>query len=155
VFRAAKERGLKVVAHAGEEGPPDYVHEALDILHVDRIDHGNRALEDAALTQRLAREGMTLTVCPLSNLKLCVVMDLKDHPMKRMLQLGLRATCNSDDPAYFGGYVGDNYIQTANAVGLTRDDIVTLARNSFAGSFLDQASIVKHLAAIDEFVAAS
>lgn len=155
VFRAAKERGLKVVAHAGEEGPPDYVHEALDILHVDRIDHGNRALEDAELTQRLAREGMTLTVCPLSNVKLCVVMDLKDHPMKRMLQLGLRATCNSDDPAYFGGYVGDNYIQTANAVGLTRDDIVTLARNSFVGSFLDQASIAKHLAAIDEFVAAS
>lgn len=153
VFRAAKERGLKVVAHAGEEGPPGYVHEALDVLRVDRIDHGNRALEDAALTQRLVRDGMTLTVCPLSNLKLCVVHDLKDHPMKRMLDLGLKATCNSDDPAYFGGYIGDNYIRTAAAVGLTRDDIVTLARNSFTGSFLDQASIARHLAAIDAFAA--
>src|SRR4029079_8408170 len=112
VFKAAKERGLKICAHAGEEGPPEYVYEALDILHVDRIDHGNRALEDAALTQRLVREGKTLTVCPLSNLKLCVVTDLKQHPMKRMLDLGLRATCNSDDPAYFGGYIADNFIRT-------------------------------------------
>jgi adenosine deaminase len=154
VFQAARESGLKICAHAGEEGPPAYVHEALDILHVDRIDHGNRALEDAALTQRLVKEGMTLTVCPLSNLKLCVVMDLKDHPMKRMLQLGLKATCNSDDPAYFGGYVGDNYIRTAEAVGLAREDIITLAKNSFAGSFLDRASIAKHVAAIDAFAAA-
>jgi len=151
VFRAAKERGLKIVAHAGEEGPPAYVHEALDILHVDRIDHGNRALEDEALTARLIREGMTLTVCPLSNLKLCVVMDLRDHPMKRMLNLGLRATCNSDDPAYFGGYVGDNYIRTAEAVGLTRADIVQLAKNSFTGSFLDPATVAKHVAAVEAF----
>jgi adenosine deaminase len=154
VFAAARERGLKICAHAGEEGPPEYVHEALDILHVDRIDHGNRALEDAALVQRLVREGMTLTVCPLSNLKLCVVMDLKDHPMKRMLQLGLRATCNSDDPAYFGGYIAENFIRTAEAVNLTRDDIVTLAKNSFTGSFLDAASIAKHVAAIDLFATA-
>src|SRR5262245_60565014 len=136
VFRSAKERGLRICAHAGEEGPPEYVHEALDILHVDRIDHGNRALEDGALVQRLVREGKTLTVCPLSNLKLCVVMDLKDHPMKRMLQLGLKATCNSDDPAYFGGYVADNFIRTAEAVNLTSEDVVTLAKNSFTGSFL-------------------
>ncbi len=155
VFQAARERGLKICAHAGEEGPPEYVHEALDILHVDRIDHGNRALEDAALTQRLIESGMTLTVCPLSNLKLCVVMDLKDHPMKRMLQLGLKATCNSDDPAYFGGYVGDNYIRTAQAVGLTREDIVTLAKNSFTGSFLNQAEIARHVAAVDAFAAAT
>lgn len=153
VFQAARERGLKIVAHAGEEGPPAYVHEALDILHVDRIDHGNRALEDAALIQRLVREGMTLTVCPLSNLKLCVVMDLKDHPMKRMLDLGLKATCNSDDPAYFGGYIAENYIRTAQAVGLTRADIVTLAKNSFTGSFLDPASIAKHVAAINAYAA--
>lgn len=155
VFRAARERGLKVVAHAGEEGPPAYVHEALDILRVDRIDHGNRALEDEALTARLVREGVTLTVCPLSNLKLCVVMDLKDHPMKRMLDLGLRATCNSDDPAYFGGYVGDNYIRTAEAVGLTRADIIQLAKNSFTGSFLDSASVARHVAAVDAFAAAT
>jgi len=155
VFRAAKERGLKIVAHAGEEGPPAYVHEALDILHVDRIDHGNRALEDEALTARLVSEGMTLTVCPLSNLKLCVVMDLKDHPMKRMLDLGLRATCNSDDPAYFGGYVGDNYIRTAEAVGLTRADIVQLAKNSFTGSFLDPATVAEHVAAVEAFAASN
>jgi len=153
VFAAARERGLKIVAHAGEEGPPAYVHEALDILHVDRIDHGNRALEDAALVQRLVREGMTLTVCPLSNLKLCVVMDLKQHPMKRMLDLGLRATCNSDDPAYFGGYIADNFIRTAEAVNLSRADLLQLARNSFTGSFLDKASIDRHLASIDAYAA--
>jgi adenosine deaminase len=154
VFKAAKERGLKICAHAGEEGPPEYVHEALDILHVDRIDHGNCALEDEALTKRLVKEGMTLTVCPLSNLKLCVVMDLKQHPMKRMLNLGLKATCNSDDPAYFGGYIGDNYIRTAEAVGLTKADIVTLAKNSFTGSFLDAASVKKHVASVDAYATA-
>jgi adenosine deaminase len=155
VFEAARSRGLKICAHAGEEGPPGYVREALDILHVDRIDHGNRALEDPSLTARLVKAGMTLTVCPLSNLKLCVVMDLKDHPMKRMLDLGLKATCNSDDPAYFGGYVGDNYIRTAEAVGLSRADIVTLAKNSFTGSFLDPHAIATHLAAVDAYVAAN
>ena len=153
VFRAAKERGLKIVAHAGEEGPPEYVHEALDILKVDRIDHGNRALEDPGLIQRLVSEGMTLTVCPLSNLKLCVVHDLKDHPMKRMLQLGVKATCNSDDPAYFGGYLADNYARTAQAVGLDRNDIIALSKNSFTGSFLDEADVKKHLAAVDAFAA--
>lgn len=154
VFQAARERGLKICAHAGEEGPPDYVYEALDILKVDRIDHGNRALEDAALTQRLVSERMTLTVCPLSNLKLCVVMDLKQHPMKRMLQLGLHATCNSDDPAYFGGYIAENFIRTAEAVNLSREDVITLAKNSFTGAFLDKASIDRHLADIDAYAAA-
>ena len=151
VFGAAGEMGLKRVAHAGEEGPPAYVREALDLLHVDRIDHGNRALEDPALVARLVAEGMTLTVCPLSNLKLCVVHDLKDHPMKRMLELGLKATCNSDDPAYFGGYIGDNYLRTAQAVGLTRGEIVQLAKNSFTGSFLDATSIAKHVAAVEAY----
>ena len=154
VFMAAKERGLKICAHAGEEGPPEYVHEALDILHVDRIDHGNRALEDASLVQRLVREEMTLTVCPLSNLKLCVVMDLKQHPMKRMLDLGLRATCNSDDPAYYGGYIAENFIRTAEAVNLSRADVIQLAKNSFTGSFLDRASIASHVASIDAYAAA-
>ncbi len=154
VFAAAKARGLKLCAHAGEEGPPAYVYEALDLLQVDRLDHGNRALEDRALTTRLVAEGMTLTVCPLSNLKLCLVHDLKDHPMKRMLELGLRATCNSDDPAYFGGYVADNYLRTAEALDLTRSEIVQLARNSFLGSFLPSEAISGHLAAIDAYVGA-
>ncbi|MBX3485625.1 adenosine deaminase [Phenylobacterium sp.] len=155
VFAAAGERGLKRVAHAGEEGPPEYVWEALDLLKVDRIDHGNRALEDPALVQRLAAEGMTLTVCPLSNLKLCGVSDLRLHPLKKMLDLGLRPTVNSDDPAYFGGYVGENYTRIADALALTKSDLVTLARNSFTGSFLPPAEVAKHLAAIDAYASAS
>ncbi|WP_312160371.1 adenosine deaminase [Phenylobacterium sp.] len=154
VFAAARKLGLKVVAHAGEEGPPDYVYQALDLLEVDRIDHGNRALEDDALTERLVREGMTLTVCPLSNLKLCVVGDLAAHPLKRMLGLGLRATINSDDPAYFGGYLARNWIETAQALDLSRDELATLARNSFTGSFLAPDEIARHLAQIDAYVAA-
>lgn len=153
VFAAARAKGLKVVAHAGEEGPPDYVYQALDLLEVDRIDHGNRALEDDALTERLVRQGMTLTVCPLSNLKLCVVDDLAAHPLKRMLALGLRATVNSDDPAYFGGYLAQNWIETAKATGLTRDELVTLARNSFVGSFLAPDEIAQRLVEIDRYVA--
>ena len=153
VFKAARERGLKLVAHAGEEGPPAYVWEALDVLGVDRIDHGNRALEDPALVKRLAEAGMTLTVCPLSNLKLCVVGDLKAHPMKRMLELGLKATVNSDDPAYFGGYLGENWRRTAEAVGLSRGELVTLAKNSFTGSFLTGDEAAPHLAAIEAYAA--
>lgn len=155
VFRAAGERGLKRVAHAGEEGPPAYVWEALDLLHVDRIDHGNRALEDEALVRRLAADGMTLTVCPLSNVKLCVVDDLKAHPIKRMLDLGLKATINSDDPAYFGGYLGQNWTETAQALDLSRGDLVTLAKNSFTGSFLPPEAVARRLAAIDAFVMAN
>jgi adenosine deaminase len=143
------------VAHAGEEGPPAYVWEALDVLHVDRIDHGNRALEDEALVKRLAAEGMTLTVCPLSNLKLCVVDDLTAHPLKRMLDLGLKATLNSDDPAYFGGYLGRNWTETAQALSLTRDELVTLAKNSFTGSFLPPETVQRHLSDIDAYVAAA
>ena len=155
VFAAARDRGLKLVAHAGEEGPPEYVHEALDLLRVDRIDHGNRALEDAGLVKRLVAEGMTLTVCPLSNLKLCVVKDLKAHPLKRMLDLGLRATINSDDPAYFGGYLGQNWVETAEALSLGRADLVTLAKNSFTGSFLPAEAIQQRLVEIDGYVAAA
>jgi adenosine deaminase len=154
VFAAAREKGLKLVAHAGEEGPPAYVHEALDLLHVDRIDHGNRALEDAALVQRLADEGMTLTVCPLSNLKLCVVDDLAHHPIDRMLALGLKATVNSDDPAYFGGYVADNYRAVAAARGLDKAALGTLARNSFSGSFLPEADKAAQIARLDAYLAA-
>jgi adenosine deaminase len=149
VFAAARAKGLKLTAHAGEEGPPEYVLEALDGLGVDRIDHGNRALEDTALVERLAREAMTLTVCPLSNLKLCVVNDLAAHPLDRMLAAGLKATVNSDDPAYFGGYVLDNYKAVAEARGLSRGDLVQLARNSFNGSFLPPEAVARHLAAIE------
>jgi adenosine deaminase len=151
VFAAAGDAGLKRVAHAGEEGPPGYVVQALDLLRIDRLDHGNRALEDPALTARLAREAMTLTVCPLSNLKLCVVADMAEHPIARMLRLGLRATVNSDDPAYFGGYINDNYRAVAGL--LSRGDLIALARNSFLGSFLPPEDIARHLAAVDAFVA--
>jgi adenine deaminase len=153
VFAAAQERGLKLVAHAGEEGPPTYVHGALDILRVDRIDHGNRALEDEALVARLAASAMTLTVCPLSNLKLCVVDTLDVHPIDRMLAAGLKATINSDDPAYFGGYVADNFRAVAEARGLSRDDLVQLARNSLTGSFLPPAAIAAHCELLDAYVA--
>jgi adenosine deaminase len=147
VFAAAAERGLKRVAHAGEEGPPAYVTEALDVLHVDRLDHGNRALEDEALIARLAREAMTLTVCPLSNVKLCVVDSPDRHPIARMLRLGLRATVNSDDPAYFGGYVNDNYRAVAPLLG--REGLTALARNSFLGSFLTDDEAARHLAEVE------
>jgi len=153
VFAAAAAKGLKVVAHAGEEGPPAYVWEALDILKIDRIDHGNRALEDKALVERIVADGLTLTVCPLSNHKLCVVSDLALHPIKAMLDVGLKATINSDDPAYFGGYVNDNFSAVTKAVGLTRDEIVTLAKNSFTGSFLTPEEIAAHLAEIDAYCA--
>lgn len=155
VFAAARGHGLRLVAHAGEEGPADYVWEALDLLHVDRIDHGNRSLDDPKLVARLAAEKMTMTVCPLSNLKLRVVKDLKDHPLKRMLDLGLRATVNSDDPAYFGGYVNDNFIAVTEALALTKADLVTLAKNSFLGSFLSDAEKARHLAAVDAYAAAN
>lgn len=150
VFKAARERGLKLVAHAGEEGPPDYVREALDILGIDRLDHGNRSLEDESLIARLRASQMTLTVCPLSNLKLRVVKDMRDHPLKRMLDLGLRACVNSDDPAYFGGYMGANYKAVIEALDLTSDDIRTLARNSFLGSFLSEGEKRAHVAAINK-----
>ncbi|MFN3517246.1 MAG: adenosine deaminase [Novosphingobium sp.] len=150
VFARARELGLHVTAHAGEEGPPEYVREALDLLHVERIDHGNRALEDPALVQQLAREGMTLTVCPLSNLRLCVIRDLAESPVRRMLELGLKATVNSDDPAYFGGYVGANFHAVAEALDLTEAEIVRLAENSFTGSFLPMADQIRHLAEIAE-----
>ncbi len=151
VFAAAGERDLKRVAHAGEEGPPSYVYGALDVLHVDRLDHGNRAMEDEILVSRLAREAMTLTVCPLSNLKLCVVDEMDKHPLPEMLRRGLRATINSDDPAYFGGYVNDNYRALAATGRLNRAQFATLARNSFLGSFLPDEEIAKHLAAIDVY----
>ena len=135
VFARCRALGLRLVAHAGEEGPPEYVWQALDLLRVERIDHGVRSEGDPALMQRLAREQVPLTVCPLSNLKLCVFPDLAAHNLGRLLQAGLRVTVNSDDPAYFGGYVADNYLQTWAALGLTVDQAVQVARNGFEASF--------------------
>ena len=151
VFARAREMGLKLCAHAGEEGPPEYVREALDLLQIDRMDHGNRSMEDEALVARLVTEQMTLTVCPLSNLKLCVVKDLKDHPVPEMLRRGLHVTLNSDDPAYFGGYVNDNYRALAEAVGLTREQLTRMAINSFEGSFLPEEDKARHIAAVKAY----
>jgi len=145
VFTRAGELGLKRVAHAGEEGPPEYVYEALDLLNVDRIDHGNRSLEDEALVQRLVDEHMSLTVCPQSNLRLAVVKDMADHPIRKMLALGLNACVNSDDPAYFGGYMNENFDALIDAVGLTRDEIFQLTINGFESSFLSEAEQQIHL----------
>ncbi len=156
VFDRAREAGFKLVAHAGEEGPPDYVWEALDILKIDRLDHGNRSLEDEALVRRLADGQMALTVCPLSNLKLNVVSDLRDHPLKTMLSKGLKATVNSDDPAYFGGQVNANYSAVAEALDLTRGELYQLARNSFEASFSGterKAALVQELDAYFQKIA--
>jgi len=139
--------GLKRVAHAGEEGPPEYVWEALDVLHIDRIDHGNRALEDAELVKRIVKDGLALTVCPLSNLRLCGVRDMKDHPLRRMLDAGLKVTINSDDPAYFGGYMNENYASVGTALGLSAQELTEIARNSFAASFMPDGDKQRALAA--------
>jgi adenine deaminase len=152
VFARCRELGLRIVAHAGEEGPPPYIWEALDDLKAERIDHGVRSPDDPALVAELARRRTPLTVCPLSNLKLCVVNDLRDHPMKRLLDAGLCATVNSDDPAYFGGYLNANFVQTVEALNLSRDDVITLARNSFEASFIDAATRAKHLARLEALV---
>lgn len=152
VFARARGLGLLAVAHAGEEGPADYVRQALDLLQVRRIDHGNRALEDPALTARLAAEKIPLTVCPLSNVRLCVVSDMRAHPLKRMLGTGLMATVNSDDPAYFGGYINENFKAVQQALDLTRDEIVTLARNGFRAAFCDEATKQRHLSALGAFL---
>ena len=149
VFAAAREAGFRLVAHAGEEGPPEYVRDTLDLLKVDRIDHGNAAMQAPDLVARLAAGRVPLTVCPLSNYRLQGVIDMTKHPLRAMLDAGLMATVNSDDPAYFGGYVLDNFIAVRDALDLTRDEIVTLARNSIAASFLDDAGKAGWLAKID------
>jgi len=151
VFDRARAEGFLTVAHAGEEGPSEYIREALDLLQVQRVDHGVRCTEDDALVARLVEAQVPLTVCPLSNVKLRVFPDLRHHNFKAMYDAGLRVTINSDDPAYFGGYVGENYLATADALGLTDTDLVAVARNSFFASFLDPGEVELHLAAIDEF----
>mgnify|MGYP000002870562 FL=1 len=145
IFQQAKKDGFKLVAHAGEEGPAEYIWQALDLLDVDRIDHGNRCLEDDKLVQAIKQRNLALTVCPLSNLKLRVVDDLKNHPIKDMLAMGLKATINSDDPAYFGGYMNDNFEALQKTVGLTGEEIKQLIINSFDASFLNPEEIEKHV----------
>jgi adenosine deaminase len=151
VFERARQLGLHLVAHAGEEGPPAYIESALDILHVERIDHGVRCLEDAGLVQRLVREQMALTVCPLSNIKLRVFDVMGEHNLRRLLDAGLAATVNSDDPAYFGGYVNDNYLAAFEALPLDVSHARQLARNSFAAAFLEPEQKRAYLNEVDRF----
>ena len=150
-FRRCRERGFKVVAHAGEEGPAAYVREAIELLDVQRIDHGNSSLDDPALLQLLAQRQIPLTVCPLSNLKLKVVPSMDVHPLKKLMDAGLCVTVNSDDPSFFGGYVNDNYVACQAALGLSRQDLVALARNSFIAAFMPVAQRDAALAAIDAY----
>ena len=164
VFGKARESGFLAVAHAGEEGPADYVREALDLLQVQRIDHGNRALEDPALTRRLAasnmplmerlvQEQIPLTVCPLSNHKLCVVDDLSRHPLPKMLDAGLMVTLNSDDPAFFGGYINENYQAMQDHAGITERQFAEIARNSFRAAFIDDAQRDGYIDEVDAYAA--
>ncbi len=153
VFGKARAAGLRAVAHAGEEGPPSYITEALDLLKVERIDHGVRCVEDPELIKRLAAERMPLTVCPLSNHKLRVFASLEDHNLRDLLTAGVLASVHSDDPAYFGGYVDANYRDTARALRLTKAELATLARNSFLSSWLAPADKARHLTEIDRLVA--
>lgn len=155
VFERARQLGLHLVAHAGEEGPPAYIESALDVLQVERIDHGVRCLDDPALVARLVREQMALTVCPLSNIKLRVFGEMGGHNLVELLDANLVATVNSDDPAYFGGYINDNYVAAFEALPLTRAHARTLARNSFQASFVDEARKRVWLDEVDAFFAAA
>ncbi|MFK8030644.1 MAG: adenosine deaminase [Gammaproteobacteria bacterium] len=150
VFARARKEGLVAVAHAGEEGPPEYIHEALDLLQVVRIDHGVRCLEDPELVARLVKEQVPLTVCPLSNLELCVFDSLEQHNLKQLMDAGLCVTINSDDPAYFGGYMNDNYLRTQQALNLTAADMIAVTRNAFNAAFIDDDLRRVHLSAIDQ-----
>jgi adenosine deaminase len=150
VFARCKSLGLHVVAHAGEEGPPAYIWSALDVLGVERIDHGVQAFKDERLMQRLIQQGVPLTVCPLSNLKLRVFDTLADHPLGQMLDAGVCVTLNSDDPAYFGGYIGDNFVQTFDALQLSAQQAYVLARNSFQASFVSSQQREKWLHALKQ-----
>jgi len=149
VFDRAREAGLLTVAHAGEEGPPEYIREALDLLKVSRIDHGVRCLEDPKLVARLVDEQIPLTVCPLSNVKLRVFDTLEQHNLAKLLGAGLCVTVNSDDPAYFGGYIGDNFLQVQQALGLDANSLQTLAKNAFSSSFLSHDDVERHISAVD------
>lgn len=151
VFKASADHGYKLVAHAGEEGPSDYIWEALDLLKVVRLDHGNRCLEDDALVQRLLDENIPLTLCPLSNLELKVIQKMEDHPVAKMLEKGILATIHSDDPAYFGGYMNENYYQTAKALDLDKNQLQQLAMNAFEASWLSAEAKEKHISQVKNY----
>ena len=152
VFAKARKEGFRLVAHAGEEGPPEYIYQALDLLKVERIDHGNTAMQDPALVKRLVDEQIALTVCPLSNTKLCVVDDMKHHPLPQMLEAGLKVTINSDDPAYFGGYLDENYEAVSDILGNDKGLLAKLAQNSFSAAFIDEAKRDSLIAEVDAYV---
>ena len=154
-FDEARKHGLLTVAHAGEEGPPEYIWQALDDLKVSRVDHGVRCVEDPKLVERLREEQIPLTVCPLSNVKLRVFDSIQDHNLKRMLELGLRVTVNSDDPAYFGGYMDENFEAVREGLDLSREDVYRLAKNSFQASFLDAAKKQQLLKELDDYFASN
>ncbi len=151
VFTKAREEGFLLTAHAGEEGPAEYIWEALDVLNVIRIDHGNRCLDDTALVTELAKRQIPLTLCPLSNLELQVIKNLKDYPLKKMMEHHLLVTLNSDDPAYFGGYMTENYVQVARALNLSKAEIVILVKNSFKASWLTAEEKAQKLAIVDNY----
>ncbi len=151
VFEASANHGYKLVAHAGEEGPVDYIWEALDLLNVVRIDHGNRCLDDEALVQKLREHKIPLTLCPLSNVALKVIQNMEDHPVLKMLDKGILATIHSDDPAYFGGYMNENYYETAKALNLTKDQLMQLAMNAFEASWLSPEGKEKHILQVKKY----
>ena len=151
VYKIARDNGLLAVAHAGEEGPAEYIWEAIEQLAVLRIDHGVRCMEDLKLVAELAKKQIPLTVCPLSNIKLCVFKSMAEHPLKKMLQAGLCAMINSDDPAYFGGYVNENFLAAQKGLELSKQDIYQLAKNSFKASFLSVAEKQKLIAELDHY----
>jgi len=155
VYKKAKELGFKAVAHAGEEGPAQYIWDSLNLLHIDRLDHGNRSLSDDKLVVELIKRDMALTICPLSNDKLQVVKDLKHHPIKKMLELGLKATVNSDDPAYFGGYMNANFKAITDSLNLNKEDLYQLARNSFEASFVSNERKQEMIYELDTYFAKS
>jgi adenosine deaminase len=153
VFARARDAGFFLTAHAGEEGPASYVWEALDVLGVTRVDHGNHSLDDASLVRRLAREQVPLTMCPLSNLRLRIIDDLAHHPLRRLMDKGVLVTVNSDDPAYFGGYVNQNYVAVSTALGLGRGDIAAIVRNGIKASLMTAAEKDKVLADVERVLA--
>ena len=153
VYKKAKELGFKAVAHAGEEGPAQYIWDSLNLLKIDRLDHGNRCLEDKELIAELIKRNMALTVCPLSNDKLQVVKNMAEHPIKKMLELGLKATVNSDDPAYFGGYVNANFKAITDSLNLNKEDLYQLARNSFEASFVSDERKQEMIQELDTYFA--
>jgi len=153
VFKASAEHGFKLVAHAGEEGPAEYIWEALDLLNVDRIDHGNRCLSDDKLVERLVKDQIALTLCPLSNVELKVIQEMKEHPVAQMLDKGILATIHSDDPAYFGGYMNENYLETAKALNLNNDQLMQLAINGFEASWLSPEEKDTHISKVRAYFA--